>query len=261
MNYQSFVKKQGTKMPKSKVRKTARKPQARIRPSQVRPVCNIQNTAPVIVSPSRTLTNPRVRRVQAAQYLDGNDVEEREFSPGGTTWIFPRGEQVAIVDPDPYEAKHWEESPIAAAIGAGMDDGFLDSLSEVAIETLRESSQPVGNERFAYTEIFSEGFFDYEEIEKSKLRVWLDECYLGTWDDPSFAVGPFLRDISGTRTISAEKRTAAYERLKRFCLIVEHRFTTGRTLVAIAVPISDVDRFLANQWMLYGLLPEVMSLG
>jgi hypothetical protein len=183
-----------------------------------------------------------------------------QFSPGGATWVFPKSEQVARVPSNSNAARIWQESTLATAIGAGLDDDFLGSLSDVAIEVLRESSQPVGNERFAYTEIFSEGFLDYEESPKSTLRVWLDECYLGTWEDPSYAVGPFLRDIVGTRTISAERRLEAYDRLKRFRLIVEHRLGSGRTLVALAIPISDTDRFLANQWMLFGRLPAVMTL-
>lgn len=247
-------------MPKSKVRKSIRKSQHGSRSPYNRPVCSAQPSGPVNPSPRRDIVRPQVRQVQAADFLPGDDLEELQFSQGGATWVFPKNEQVARVPSDSNAARYWQESTLATAIGAGLDDDFLGSLSDVAIEVLRESSQPVGNERFAYTEIFSEGFLDYEESPKSTLRVWLDECYLGTWEDPSYAVGPFLRDIAGTRTISEERRLEAYDRLKRFRLIVEHHLSSGRTLVALAIPISNTDRFLANQWMLFGRLPEVMTL-
>ena len=203
-------------MPKSKVRKSIRKPQHSGLSRNNRPICSIQHSGAASPSPRPDIARPRVRQVQAADFLFGDDLEELQFSQGGATWMFPQNEQVARVPSDSNAASYWQESTLATAIGAGLDDDFLGSLSDVAIEVLRESSRPVGNEKFAYTEIFSEGFLDYEESPKSTLRVWLDECYLGTWEDPSYADDPFLRDIAGTRTLSAKRRLEAYDRRKRF---------------------------------------------
>ena len=152
----------------------------------------------------------------------------------------------------------WNATEQATAIALGSDNAFLESLSETARDTLTFCS-PDGSMTATYVELLREGVFPEDFQKTAAFRHWLDECYLGTWDNKILATGAFLRDMEGLSTITTEKCQLAYERLTQLVAIHERHLTNGRVVVSMDRAISDLDRFLANQYMLHGSVPEVFT--
>jgi hypothetical protein len=154
----------------------------------------------------------------------------------------------------------WEASDRPPYVAIGGSDSFLKSLSEEAQDILTHCA-PNQTMRETYAELFAWGYLRVEQMETPRLRYWLDEHYLGTWEDPTFAVGAFLRDMEKTSTIPDHKRRIAYERLAQMAEITEIPLGNGRTIVFLDRDFDEMRRFLANQYMIHGSMPEVIGLG
>lgn len=157
-------------------------------------------------------------------------------------------------------SSHWAESNRGASIGMGTSDSFLNSLAEETQQTLTASAANA-QMATAYEEMFAWGFLRPAMLDSEELREWLDDLYLGTWEDPTFAVGAFLRDLDGSAKQTPLKRRIAYERLAQMAEIREQPLGNGRTIVFLDRDFDDQRRFLANQYMIHGTMPEIVTFG
>lgn len=151
----------------------------------------------------------------------------------------------------------WAASTRDVEIALGSDDSFINSLTADACEVLAASSQG-GGLRIAYTELLREGVLDPDDNDEVS-RFWLDGCYLGTWDDPSMAIGPFLRNVEKGEEMDSDERLAAYLRLAQMFPLIERKLTNGRVTVSLTRPVTELDRIFGSQYSLFGKLPVTYS--
>lgn len=109
-----------------------------------------------------------------------------------------------------------------------------------------------------YSETLSE-LAAYGILPNSEVASWLNEIYLGTWVDKTFSSGAFLRDLEGQDGQSEQGRITAYSRLCQMIRIQEIAVPDGRTVVLLEEPIDLVGRIMANQWMIHGTVPMVIT--
>lgn len=222
-------------MPKSKVRKQPHK-QAKV---QNRP-CPVSHVGAYPVAKSPYIVKPGTLRVGS-------------HTLNVPTPLIVKGKMRSTL------SQEWQDSAMGEYVALGGSNHFLATLTEETREVLTECS-PNKQANEAYAELFAWGFFALGQLDKAVTRSWLDDKYLGTWEDPTFAMGAFLRDMSGTAGISAEKRRIAYERLAQMAVITEIPLGSGRTIVYLDRTFDDIQRFLANQYMIHGSMPEVIGL-
>lgn len=242
-------------MPKSKTRRKAkanRRPTGACAPRNLRPITPTYNPRPVYAQQSRIWTVP------TAIGLPANSINTLALNDSGDLWEFP-------VSPSPIKRPYnhethdfYEAHQIRVAIAAGMLGEVLEAVSDHTRAVLVECSPATNRAEETFAELFSHGDIELTSP-KATLVEWLDEMYLGTWSDPSWAVGVFLRDIKGTHTISDEVRQTAYERLYAYLPVRELNLPDGRTIVCLEKPVSDHERFLINQFMLFHHIPQVFA--
>jgi hypothetical protein len=232
-------------MPKSKTRRKNKS----IRRQAPRPV-GMTHAPMAMRRPTRIWTVP------AAIGLAPKDIKTVALNASGDRWELPASPAPVLRLHDPAALDAYESKQTALAIAAGMRADVLDAVSEHTISVLEECSPLTGRREETFAELFSHGDLDIT-MPNSDLVEWLDEMYLGTWTDPSWAVGVFLRDITGTHTISDAVRKTAYERLYAYLPVRELRLKSGRIIVSLEKPMNEDERFLINQFMLHNQIPEV----
>lgn len=242
-------------MPKSKTRrKTAH---IRRQHKGCAPTSRSVGVAPALRTPlSRP---PYIWTVPTAIGLPATEIETRRLNHSPDLYEFPVSPSTKVRPHDPSALADYESTQVAVAIGAGMRGDVLESISEHARETLIECSPGINRFEEAFAELFSHGEIDIK-TPTDELVEWLDEMYLGTWADPSWAVGVFLRDIPGTHSVSAAVRQTAYERLYSYLPVRELVLASGRVIVSLEKPVNEDERFLINQYMLHNQIPYVIQL-
>lgn len=121
-----------------------------------------------------------------------------------------------------------------------MSDSVLSLIDNFAMDTLRASSI-VGSASAAFAELFSQGLFTLSTPAK-EMATWLNEAYLGTWDDPTFAVGALLNDLDLNESLPRDYRLQSFANLSSGRMLKEYKLKTGRTIVALADPMNRFDR-------------------
>lgn len=222
-------------MPKSKVRKSARKKSK-----------GSASTRPLSSHPSTSRPNQYI--VKAGVLKAGPHVLSLPDP------LIIRGQV------KPQLSSAWEKSGKGIEVALGASEAFLRTLSEEAQATLAASSAN-GKMATAYEEMFAWGFLRPEALDSDAVREWLNDTYLGTWEDPTYAIGSFLRDIAKTPDVEPLKRRIAYERLAQMAEISEQPLGNGRTIVFLDRDFDDERRFLANQYMIHGSMPEIIGFG
>ena len=152
----------------------------------------------------------------------------------------------------PYDPKVAEDFvvnlvEIQASLMADSVLPFLDSFTK---ERLRASSIS-GSITASYAELFSHGLFSLS-TPSSEMVSWLNEHYLGTWNDPSFAIGSLLENIDWNHLVPNENRLELFRRLCTAGELKEYKLKSGRTITASTEPLTDDYRSIYRFQILLG---------
>lgn len=94
---------------------------------------------------------------------------------------------------------------------------------------------------------------------KMDLTIWLEEHYLGTWDEPYHAI----EVIAGHKvfaSLSKQQLETAYTRATQAFMIQEHYFEDGRVTVSFAKDPFPLGFFGVIDWVLEGRIPPIVPL-
>lgn len=181
-----------------------------------------------------------------------------ETMPSGDVWVFPSEPKPHIKHPVAGEPESFDSSANAIEIALGSKRALIESLDESTRELMLVSAPDQSGRDGVLTELYRHGIFNYRNTDDEVMKQWLDQMYLGTWEDTSWAAAAFLKDLEGA--VSDERRIEAYERLKEMLVVIEIPIGNGRTVVALDQPCEFGDRFLVVQWMLHRNIPVVLGL-
>lgn len=94
---------------------------------------------------------------------------------------------------------------------------------------------------------------------KMNLTTWLETLYLGTWDEPYYAVeaiaGPEV-----TNSLSKQELKDSYTRASQSFLLREHYFENGKVAVCFLKEPHPMSLFVISDWVLEGRIPPMVPL-
>lgn len=151
-------------------------------------------------------------------------------------------------NPEIVEMNSREDVSVLFALSTA---GVLDSVNPAALDILKRSSQG-GTPSIALEELVREG-----AAPGDNLKFWLEEQYLGTWENPADAVQAFIGDYDSLADLSNKEKQIYHSRLAQVANIFQQKLTNGRTAVWLERQIDDFSRMLLCQFIYNGTMPDV----
>jgi hypothetical protein len=169
-----------------------------------------------------------------AEKLDLHQTQIQVFEDTGARYAFPLHVSPKRVPFDQTCSERYQDEEGALAFLSAQE--ALSKLNPSTRELLRLCS-PSGLAETAFAELHSHGLMKISTSLNLKL-YWLENQYLGTWSDPSYAVNAFLEWSGFKSTEAVDDLNAAYKRLYSFLPIKEFILPNGRVAVSLIEPLD-----------------------
>ena len=96
-------------------------------------------------------------------------------------------------------------------------------------------------------------------VPKRDLIAWLENHYLGTWDEPYQSVTA-IAGPAATSALTREQLVGAYRRATQAFMLREHYFESGRVAVSFTQFPGTFGFWVITDWVLEGRIPASISL-